>query len=62
VTASSQIEVTYANSLSTLLSETCNATAQQPYVSARVANTSFTITTPATFTADPGCFSYSIIN
>ena len=41
VTANSQITVTFDGSLGTKLGITCNTTAQQPYVSARMAGTSF---------------------
>ena len=62
VTANSQIQLTFDSSLGSLLSVTCNTTAQQPYVTARTASTSFTITTGSTFTTNPGCISYTIIN
>lgn len=63
VTASSQIFVQEDASLGTKLSVICNATAATapPTISARVAGTSFTITTTAP-TTNPRCFSYFIIN
>jgi hypothetical protein len=62
VTANSQIILTFDSSLGTKLHVTCNTGAQQPYVSARTAGTSFAISVPMTFTTYPGCVSYSIIN
>ena len=62
VTASSQITVTFDSSLGTKLRVACNTTAQQPYVSARTAGTSFTISVGSDFLTHPGCFSYSIVN
>jgi hypothetical protein len=63
VTANSQIFVQEDSSLGTKLSVTCNVTpaTAPPVVTARVAATSFTITTTAP-TTNPRCFSYSIIN
>ncbi len=62
VSANSQITLTFDSSLGTKLRVTCNNTAQQPYVSARTAGTSFTISVPGNFTTNPGCISYSITN
>jgi len=62
VTAQSQIVVTFDSSLGTKLGVTCNATPQQPYVSARTAGTSFTISVAGIFSTHPGCFSYLILN
>jgi hypothetical protein len=62
VTANSQIIVTFDSSLGTKLGVTCNTTAQEPYISARKAGTSFTISVGSNFSMYPGCFSYSIIN
>jgi hypothetical protein len=62
VTANSQIMVLYDSSLGTKLGVTCNATEPALYgVTARVAATSFTITSSAPIT-NPACFSYLIIN
>lgn len=65
VTASSAIQVQPDSSLGTALSVTCNTTADSgltaPRVSARSAGTSFTITM-GTFTSNPECFSYLVIN
>lgn len=62
VTANSQIVVTFDSSLGTKLGVTCNTLPQQPYVSARTAGTSFTISVAGTFSTRPGCFSYLILN
>lgn len=62
VTADSQINLTFDSSIGTKLRVTCNATTQQPYVSARVAGKSFTISVPNRFATNPGCVSYSITN
>lgn len=65
VTASSAILVQPDSSLSSLLSVTCNTTADTglvaPRLSARAAATSFTITL-GTFTTNPMCFDYWIVN
>jgi len=62
VTANSQIVPIFDSSLGTKLGVTCNTTFAQPYVSARVAGTSFTVTVPTAPTTNPACFSYSITN
>jgi hypothetical protein len=65
VTANSVIQIQPDSSLGTALSVTCNTTADSgltaPRVSARAAGTSFTITL-GTFTTNPECFSYIVIN
>jgi len=65
VTASSAIFVQPDSSLGTLLSVTCNTTADTaltaPRVSARSAGTSFTITL-GTFSTNPLCFNYWVVN
>jgi len=65
VTANSVIQIQPDSTLGTALSVTCNTTADSgltaPRVSARSANTSFTITL-GTFSTNPECFSYIIIN
>ncbi len=65
VTASSAILVQPDSSLSTLLSVTCNTTADTgltaPRVSARAGGTSFTITL-GTFATNPLCYNYWIVN
>jgi hypothetical protein len=65
VTAASAIFVQPDSSLSSLLSVTCNTTADSgltaPRVSARSAATSFTITL-GTFATNPVCFNYWIVN
>jgi hypothetical protein len=62
VTASSEITVTFDSSLGSKLGVTCNTAAQQPYVSARTAGISFTISVGNNFSTYPGCLSYSIVN
>ena len=62
VTANSQILMFYDSSLGTKLGVTCNTTEPALYgVTARVAATSFTLTSSAPIT-NPACFSYIIIN
>lgn len=66
ITANSQIILTRDNSLGTKLSVTCNTQSSlvlgTPYVSARTAGTSFTITLDVAPTTNPMCISYSIVN
>jgi hypothetical protein len=62
VTAKSDISLAFDASMGTRLSVTCNTNFQQPYVSARVPGTSFTISTAAAFTTNPGCISWSLRN
>lgn len=62
VTANSEVFIEYDSSLSAALSVTCNATIPSAYaVTARTAGTSFTLTTTANI-ANPGCFSYHVVN
>lgn len=62
VQSNNVIIVSYDQSLGTDLSVTCNTTAQQPYVSARVPGVSFTIKTASTFTTNPGCVNFHILS
>lgn len=62
VTADSQILLTFDASLGTKLGVTCNTTFIAPYVSARTAGTSFTITLGSGPVTNPECISYQIIN
>ena len=62
VTADSQINLTFDSSLGPRLNVTCHTTAQQPYVSARTAGKSFTVSVPNYFTRNPGCISFTITN
>lgn len=62
VTANSQITLTFDSSLGSKLGAACNIRPQQPYVTARTAGRSFTISVPNNFTTNPGCISYSITN
>jgi hypothetical protein len=65
VTANSVIQVQPDSTLGTALSVTCNTSADTgvtaPRISARTAGTSFTITL-GTFSTNPECFSYLVIN
>lgn len=65
VTAVSEIQIQPDSSLGTALSVTCNTTADAslttPRISARSAGTSFTITL-GTFSSNPECFSYIVVN
>jgi hypothetical protein len=62
VTANSEILVTFDSSLGAKLSVTCNTTYDAPYVSARRAAESFTISVASRPSANPACYSYSVIN
>ena len=62
VTASSTIQVIYDASIGAALGVTCNTTPQTPYISARTAGTSFTMSVASNFTTNPGCFTFQIIN
>lgn len=62
VTANSQILVTFDSSLGTKLGVTCNTTYVDPYVTARTAATSFTITAADPAGANPVCLSYFVVN
>lgn len=62
VTANSQITIQQDSSLSTRLAVTCNTTLSPPQVTARTAGTSFTIGTAVTPSANPACYSYTILN
>jgi hypothetical protein len=48
--------------MGTTLSVTCNTTNQAAWVSARVVGASFTITSASSFTTNPGCYQFHIIN
>ena len=62
VTANSQILVTFDSSLGSKLGVTCNTTFVAPFISARTAGTSFTISVTAAPSTNPACFSYTILN
>jgi len=66
VTATTPILITADDSVAlgtALGSTTCNTTVQTLYVDARVAGVSFTVKSgTGTFTTNPGCFSWHIIN
>lgn len=66
VTANSQIILSRDNSLGSRLSVTCNTQSSlvlgTPYVSARSAGTSFTITIDVAPTTNPLCINYAIVN
>lgn len=62
VTAKSQISLTFDLTQGTNLGVKCNTTAQQPYISARKAGISFTISVPSIFSHDPGCIGFHIKN
>jgi hypothetical protein len=64
VTANSEIFVQEDTTLGTALSVTCNTSnvTPTPYVSARTAATSFTITVSGSVTTNPLCLTYRIIN
>lgn len=62
VTANSQILLTFDSSLGTTLGVTCNTTLATPYVTARTAGTSFTITVGAAPSTNPACYDYVLVN
>lgn len=62
VTANSQILITFDSSLGTKLGVTCNTTYAAPYVTARSAATSFTISVGTAPTTNPACYSFEVIN
>jgi hypothetical protein len=62
VSSYNQIQLTFDAGLGTKLSVTCNATYAPPYVSARSAGASFTISTAVAPITNPACYSYTIIN
>jgi hypothetical protein len=62
VTANSEIQITFDSSLGAALSVTCNTTYDAPYVSARTAGTSFTISAVSNPSTNPACYSYTINN
>ena len=61
VTAASQIPITFDSSLGALLSVTCNTTAALPYITARTAGVSFTMTIAVAPAANPACYGYGPI-
>jgi hypothetical protein len=62
VTANSEISLTFDTTQGAHLGVTCNTTAQQPYISARTAGASFTISVPSSFSGNPGCIGFHIKN
>jgi hypothetical protein len=64
VTANSEIFVQEDTTLGTALSVTCNTAnvTPTPYISARTANTSFTITETGSVSTNPLCLTYFIVN
>jgi len=62
VTSKSNISLTFDSTQGSNLGVTCNTTAQPPYISARTAGTSFTISVPGNFTTNPGCIGFHIKN
>lgn len=62
VTANSQVFVTFDSSLGAKLGVTCNTTYDAPYVSARRPGEGFTISVASRPSANPACYSYSVIN
>jgi hypothetical protein len=62
VTAGSNIQLVFDSSIGSKLGVTCNTTPQQPFISARTAGTSFTVSVPANFSTNPGCIGFHIKN
>jgi len=62
VTANSEISLTFDSSQGRSLGLVCNTRPQQPYISARTAGRSFTISVPSIFEANPGCIGFHLKN
>lgn len=62
LTANSEIQLTFDSTQGSNLGVTCNTTPQQPYISARTAGISFTISVPSNFFTNPGCIGFHIKN
>jgi hypothetical protein len=62
VTANSEISLTFDTTEGRSLGVTCNTRPQQPYISARMAGTSFTISVSSNFVANPGCIGFHLKN
>lgn len=62
VTANSNIQLVFDTTKGPQLGVTCNTTAQQPYLTAITARTSFTISVPLSFSTNPGCIGFHIKN
>jgi hypothetical protein len=62
VTANSVISLTFDSTQGSNLGVTCNTSPQTPYVSARTAGTSFTISVPSNFSTNPGCIGFHLRN
>ena len=62
VTANSNISLTFDSSLSSRLGVSCNKIFSQPYVTARIAGTSFSVTVGSAPSSNPLCFTYRIGN
>jgi hypothetical protein len=62
VTAKSTVSLTFDVTQGANLGVTCNTAAQQPYVSARTAGKSFTISVPSAFATNPGCIGFHLKN
>lgn len=64
VTTNAVFDLAYdaSTNTGTLLSVTCNTTAQQPYISARTPGSSFTIKVGSNFSSNPGCIMFRIVN
>ena len=60
--ANSQIFLQFDSSLSSKLGVTCNTTYAAPYVSARTAGNTFTISVGSAPTTNPACFSFFFVN
>ena len=62
VTANSRIVPVFDASLGTELSVTCNTTFAAPWISAKTASTSFTISVAVAPAVNPGCFTFVIVD
>lgn len=62
VTAKSEISLTFDTTQGPNLGVTCNTVPQQPYISARTAGRSFTISVPNSFSKNPACIGFHLKN
>jgi hypothetical protein len=62
VTADSLISLTFDSTQAMHLHLACSLAAQEPFVSARVPGHSFTISVRSTFSTNPGCVGFRLIN
>lgn len=62
ITANSQVFAQFDSSLGTRLGVTCNTTSALPFITARTASTSFTVSVAVAPITNPACLSFFIVN